>query len=397
MSNVFGKCTQGGRDYQEDFFSTIRQNEDDPTSEILIVLSDGMGGHAAGDVASKTAVRAFQASFLSSTSSSPQRRLQNALKVADQAIADRISEDNQLSGMGCTLIGALKLHNGVSWISVGDSHVFLFRDGRLRKLNADHSMMGELLKLVEKGQLTLEEARANPKKNALRSALVGKSIPLIDERSISLDEGDILIFATDGIDTLTIDQLQDVVTAHKSQSPEAMTQAILRSVDDAEKPNQDNTTVLTCYHTKSARPFWDENSKWTLNDKPRSLLSQPLVWAVAALAIVLFGAFLGFLMKPKPAASISPQAVSTEPTAAPQDNEISGGRKEIGTNEGATITPEITPGITPEIDPDTSMENDSVAEGTQPKQEDDGSAKPEFSLPQIEQPQISPDTSETGN
>lgn len=393
MSNIFAKSIQGGRDYQEDFFSTLRQNEDDPTSDILIVLSDGMGGHAAGDVASKTAVRAFQASFLSSTSNSPQRRLQNALKVADQAIADRVSEDNKLSGMGCTLIGALKLHNGISWISVGDSHVFLFRDGKLRKVNADHSMMGELMALVDKGQISLEEARANPKKNALRSALVGRTIPLIDERSISLEEGDILIFATDGVDTLTVDELQDIVITHKSQSPEAMTQAILRRVKEAEKPNQDNTTVLTCYHTTAARPFWDENSKWTLNDKPSGLFTRPVVWAATVLAFILIGVLIGFLMRPTPKATSLPEAVSIE-ADVPQDNEISGSRGEIGEGDQTQIEPVSPQDVIPN---DLQPKSDGSMEGNQSEVEGVENATPEFEVPMIEQPQVSPDTADPAN
>ena len=156
MSNADGKRTQGARDYQEDFFSIVRQNEEDGTSDVLIILSDGMGGHSGGDVASKTAVRAFEGSFLASTSNNPKNRLHNALKVADQAIADRIAEDSRLEGMGCTLIGALRLNDTLFWTSVGDSHIFVLRKNELRKINADHSVKGELVKLVEQGKLTME-------------------------------------------------------------------------------------------------------------------------------------------------------------------------------------------------------------------------------------------------
>ena len=335
MSNYFGESSQGARNYQEDYFTVTRQNESDPSSELLFVLADGMGGHAGGDVASKTAVQAFQASFVSSTSRSPVRRFRNALKVADHAIADRVAEDANLTGMGCTLIGAIKLHNGLSWISVGDSHIFLFRDNRLRKLNADHSMFGELLEAVEAGTLTLEQARQSPHKNALRSALVGKTIPLIDEQSVALEEGDILIFATDGIDTLSFEDLQDIVRVQKSNSPEKLSKTILRQIAEIDKANQDNTTVVTCYHTRSKVPFWNENSRWTLTEAPsKKPLVKIVIFALAILALVALVLFA--FSKTKVDVPIpQTQAPTAEPTDQQREIQESNSTPEVEKSESA--------------------------------------------------------------
>lgn len=317
MSNIAGVRWIGKRDQQEDYFSTLRQNDADISSDILITISDGMGGHAAGDVASLTVVRAFEASFLSSTSSDPARRLNNAIRAANQALADRIDEDAELEGMGCTLIGAIKLHNRMVWISVGDSHLYLFRKGRLTKLNENHSMMGAFLQQVERGQMTLEEAKSHPRRNALLSAIMGSNITILDENEIELEEGDLFIFATDGLDTLSERQVTDILLANENASPKLIVEELVRGVKTANKLNQDNTTVVACYHTASTAPFWREDSRWRL--KPRKArLKLFFGVALAGLLIALLSYFIFWESQKIEDAHTS--ETSTRLTAAPDVN-----------------------------------------------------------------------------
>ncbi len=352
MSNTDGKRTQGARDYQEDFFSIVRQNEEDGTSDVLIVLADGMGGHSGGDVASKTAVRAFEGSFLASTSNNPKNRLHNALKVADQAIADRIAEDSRLEGMGCTLIGALRLNDTLFWTSVGDSHIFVLRKNELRKINADHSVKGELVKLVEQGKLTMEEVNANPKRNALRSALVGKTPTLIDERSLALEQGDIVILATDGVDTISQDELQDVVSQNKALSPEAISATVLKRVKDAAKPNQDNTTVVIYKHAKATSVISSENSRWTIGDTTQGAdYKRKFIWILCGGLVVL--AILAAVMMIGNGADVDPKTPEPTEPATVQSNEIIDNRN-VAPQDPAS-------GTDIELDaPDTPKETDAV-------------------------------------
>ena len=154
MIKVAGKQSLGKRDNQEDSFKLVFQDEKDPGSDILMIVADGMGGHAGGEVASKLGCRVFSSNFVShATATRPRPRLEQSLHAANAAVADKIAQNPDLRGMGCTLIAALKIDDRLSWVSVGDSILFLFRDGKLSRLNVDHSVYGELLQMVRDGKL----------------------------------------------------------------------------------------------------------------------------------------------------------------------------------------------------------------------------------------------------
>ena len=371
MANAVGKRSQGARDYQEDYFSIVQQNEADDSSDVLIVLADGMGGHSGGDVASKTAVRAFEGSFLASTSSNPKNRLRSALNVANSAVADRVAEDTRLEGMGCTLIGALRLKKALIWVSVGDSHIFVLRQNELRKVNADHSVKGELMELVEQGKLTVEEVNANPKRNALRSAVVGKPFSLIDERSLTLEKGDIVLLCTDGVDSISEEELQDVVTRNKAQSSEAISAAVLKRVKEANKPNQDNTTVVVYKHRDGTTVFDSENSRWTLGDSPdHGSISKTAVWLMfgGALILAILAAiwFSGLGTTPEP----DPEPAPNETVIiVPSNKEITDSRVDTP-EEDVSESDATIEDTTPSTD-DTVVDDGDTPASEEPDAQDD--------------------------
>ena len=173
---------QGDRGYQEDDFSIrlLTGGEDLPDEDrLLLVLADGMGGHAGGAVASKTVVQAFQDAFHRNADTIADR-FNAGINAANSAVKEKQRADPALSEMGATLVAALVIGPSLYWTSVGDSILWLFREDRLHRLNADHSMRPLLQYLVELGRLTEEEASNDPRMHQLRSVIYGESIPRRD-------------------------------------------------------------------------------------------------------------------------------------------------------------------------------------------------------------------------
>jgi len=248
------RASQGARPYQEDA-SVVWPGTDvdlpagiaEPPAGISLVavLADGMGGHAGGALASSTICGAFLASF-AETDGEGRARLRPSLAAANEAIGEKVAANPQLAGMGATLVGVTIGEAGLSWISVGDSPMYLYRAGELVQLNEDHSLAPVIDRLVEQGRMSPEEARADPRRHYLRSAVTGDEIELIDapDRPLELASGDIVIIASDGLHTLEPDAVRDVVASYAPHGAEAVADALIRSVTEANEPHQDNTTVV---------------------------------------------------------------------------------------------------------------------------------------------------------
>ncbi len=248
------RATQGARSYQEDA-SVVWPGSSAVTppgvtsppdgTALVAVLADGMGGHAGGALASSTICSAFLAHF-TAAGGEGRSRLKPSLVAANDAIGDKVSANPQLAGMGATLVGVTLGETGLSWISVGDSPMYLYRDGELVQLNEDHSLAPVIDRLVEQGKMSADEARADPRRHYLRSAITGEDIELVDapERPLQLAAGDIVVVASDGILTLEPDTIRDLVTGYAPNGPDAIAEALIRSVVEAGHPHQDNTTVI---------------------------------------------------------------------------------------------------------------------------------------------------------
>ena len=242
---VAGDQIQGGRDYQEDSFSIILLADNDAGGDrLLLILADGMGGHAGGAVASDTVVQTFWEGF-NKAAAGVADNLRAGIDAANEAIEAKQQSDVALSEMGSTLVAALVLEHHLYWASVGDSILWLFRDGCLHRLNEDHSMRPLLLELVELGRMTEEEALNDPRIHQLRSALVGEDLPLLQiaDNGYQLKAGDVVLLASDGLETLSGETLAAEIETHEDDAKE-MVRALLDRVSAAAAPNQDNTTAL---------------------------------------------------------------------------------------------------------------------------------------------------------
>lgn len=239
--------SQGERDYQEDDFGILddRSSASKDGEHTLLVVADGMGGHAAGSRASQIATETFIDSYEKCEGGIP-RRLLEALKRANAGLATAIDQDESLEGMGTTIVAAVVAEDQLYWISIGDSPMWIYRKGSLQRVNEDHSMMPVLAEMVEAGRITKNEMMMDPKRNALRSALMGDEIGLVDasQRPISLLSEDVLLLSSDGLMTLSEEQIVQVIAEGEGIINEEIPAKLMDAVNKVNKSSQDNTTVL---------------------------------------------------------------------------------------------------------------------------------------------------------
>ena len=242
-----GRQAQGTREIQEDSYGVVPQAEfAGAPDDLFLVVADGMGGHAAGEVASGLAVITFADTFLKSRTACDAGRLWDCLEEANHRIAQELERrGTAVSGMGTTLLAVLLRGRSVRWLSVGDSPLYRVRGGELERLNRIHSKASELAEQVAAGLLSEEDARRDPTRHTLISALIGESIYEVDDPPpVELLPGDVLVAATDGIETLTGGEIVAVVAAYAHASAAAVADAMLEAVAARQMPKQDNTTVV---------------------------------------------------------------------------------------------------------------------------------------------------------
>lgn len=248
------RATKGARSYQEDtalFWSGREALQSDQTAadangtSVVAVLADGMGGHAGGALASRMACESFLKAYAGQGGSN-KNRLIESLAAANNAIADTVDANPMLAGMGSTLVGVTFGSDGIEWVSVGDSPLLLYRRGEIALLNEDHSLAPELDRLAASGAITEDEARRDPRRHMLRSAVTGDDIDLIDlsQRPLRIEPGDYIILASDGLQTLESAEIQRIVAAYAEDGANAVANALIRAVEAIKDPHQDNATVI---------------------------------------------------------------------------------------------------------------------------------------------------------
>ncbi len=173
----------------------------------IFVVCDGMGGHAAGEVASRIAVDTVLGYFRAHEPAVKQnaylddaplgaRLLAEAVKQANDSILEYAEAHKNTSGMGTTLVAARFFEGTISIANVGDSRIYLLREGELLQLTEDHSLVMEQ---VRRGMLTLDEAKRSAVQNIITRALGTDETTLPDLGEFPAQVGDILLLATDGV------------------------------------------------------------------------------------------------------------------------------------------------------------------------------------------------------
>ncbi len=217
----------------------------DPDRELAIgVVCDGMGGMESGELASNLGVQRFCEGLaeLDSEEGLPEKMIKLVNSI-DEEVFDLIDEKGQYIASGTTLVGVVILKNKAYWISVGDSRIFLFRDGKLEALNVEHNYRY----LVDiKKEDTSFQSSSQIRDDALISYMGKGGLEYIDYNQFpcELKCEDCFLLVSDGITkTLSEDMLQEILCLNQ-YSVERMKERILESVSNSGKTYQDNATVV---------------------------------------------------------------------------------------------------------------------------------------------------------
>ncbi len=238
---------RGRRENQEDYyaFADASSAHEEPLSSLLLAVGDGLGAHSGGSAASYIAVNSFVRAF-QENKIAPAWRLRLALDAANDTLG-YLSQRLPVIGtpMGTTLVAAMITGSDLRWISVGDSPLFLYRDGTLQRVNEDHSLAPLLEHRVRAGEMSDDEAASHPDRHTLQSALLGQDIHLIDApaEAIELRTGDLVIAASDGIFSLSHGQIEEMLAFGRHTTADKIADAFIFAIRRINHERQDNATI----------------------------------------------------------------------------------------------------------------------------------------------------------
>lgn len=204
----------------------------------LAVVADGMGGYEGGQEASQTAVSTVISRYRDSDGVAPQASLIQAIQAAHESVRQYGFAHPDLRGMGTTCTAVAVVGDHLHFVHVGDTRLYLVREGVIRQLTRDHSYVG---RLVESGVISREEAERHPQRNILTTALGTNADLIIDSpgRPEKLQSGDVVVICSDGL----WGQVQDseILLAAGKRNPEAACRELIELA--RERGGPDNITV----------------------------------------------------------------------------------------------------------------------------------------------------------
>lgn len=185
------------RESNEDAVAWITPQDETAAKGSLAIVADGMGGHAAGEVASAIAVEVIQRLYYDRSGAIP-KVLETAFAAANRAILEYAAQHPECRGMGTTCT-VLAFRDGKAWLGhIGDSRAYLLRNGQLRQLSEDQTLVAQLL---SEGTITPEEADSSPVQNVILQALGARPQiePIIRSDGLALEPEDVLVLCSDGV------------------------------------------------------------------------------------------------------------------------------------------------------------------------------------------------------
>lgn len=220
----------------------IRANNQDSgyAGKHLFVVADGMGGHAGGDVASAIAIkRVIEVDKPFTSGHDAEFALQASLLAANSLITETVFDHQELTGMGTTVSAMLRVGDKFAVAHIGDSRIYLFRDGKLEQISADHTFVQ---RLVDSGRITPEEAAVHPRRSVLMRVLGDvDSSPEIDTTVLDTRPGDRWLLCSDGLSSyVSDDKIQNVLRT--VSEPDAAADRLVKESLDQGAP--DNVTVV---------------------------------------------------------------------------------------------------------------------------------------------------------
>ena len=215
----------------------------------LLVVADGMGGHKAGDFASKFTVEVVKREIAGSRSRKPEKVMHDAIQVANRELIRVASRDVKLEGMGTTLVVATVIGDTLYFANIGDSRLYLI-DDNIKQLSKDHSLVEEMVRL---GGIKAEDARNHPDKNIITRALGVKDEAEADFYEFRIKRGDKILMCTDGLSNMVEDEDMFGLVKGSRDVVEAVQMLIDRANSNG---GRDNIGVVL------AEPIASEESTW---------------------------------------------------------------------------------------------------------------------------------------
>ncbi len=227
------------RKKNEDYFGVFEPESDEVTGElgILLVVSDGMGGHFSGADASRTSVDVIGDVYFEMEEGNPLDRLKSAFYKANKEIFELVGHGvNGMAGTTCT--AAVLFPEFIHVAHAGDSRAYLIRKGEIEQLTIDHSVVGEMMR---KGMLTKEEARNHPHRNVITRAMgLQKEVQVDLTESVDVWPGDAIVLCSDGLfSMISEEEIAEVIST--MPPTEAAKKLIERAKDEGGK---DNITIV---------------------------------------------------------------------------------------------------------------------------------------------------------
>jgi protein phosphatase len=219
----------------------------------LFVVADGMGGHAAGEVASRTAVDSINEFVtlsggnreitwpfgLDDSISYDGNRLKTAIRHANRRLLEATREQAEYEGMATTVAALLVDGDTANIAHVGDSRVYLFKDGKISLLTTDHSWVNEQ---IQSGVISPEQARNHPLRNVVTRALGGRTDLSVDVRSVPMAADDVLLLCSDGLTTMVADPDIERILGESGGDIGRAARALVDAAN--EHGGEDNITVV---------------------------------------------------------------------------------------------------------------------------------------------------------
>jgi serine/threonine protein phosphatase PrpC len=220
----------------------IRSNNQDSgyAGRHLFIVADGMGGHAGGDVASAIATkRLAEADTDYTIAEDAEQALRSAMIAANSLLAETVFEHSELTGMGTTVSGILRVGDQVALAHIGDSRIYRFRDGELEQVTADHTFVQ---RLVDSGRITAEEAAVHPRRSVLMRVLGDvDAAPEIDTKILDTQPGDRWLLCSDGLSSYVSEERLGTILGSVRSPQDAADRMVKESLDHGAP---DNVTVV---------------------------------------------------------------------------------------------------------------------------------------------------------
>uniref|UniRef100_UPI00405729EB Stp1/IreP family PP2C-type Ser/Thr phosphatase n=1 Tax=Agathobacter sp. TaxID=2021311 RepID=UPI00405729EB len=214
----------------------------------LYIVSDGMGGHKAGDYASRYTVERVVASASRNAAKDPVKILRDAITKANEILVTESREDENKRGMGTTIVAATIMQNKMYVANVGDSRLYVINNG-IRQITWDHSYVEEM---VRRGQMNPEEARNHSEKHVITRAVGADRIVEPDFFEVELKKDDIVLLCSDGLSNMVTDERIYSIVSGVSE----LQTVVKRLIDEANfNGGSDNITAVL------VKPYSDEVRK----------------------------------------------------------------------------------------------------------------------------------------